>query len=75
MNKISNSRLESEKMKSIGRWVCQFTPAEWGLLCMNQKFIDIILDDIDEASRIARKVLKRKSIISKVELSESEKLN
>ena len=47
-------------MKSLKKWVKQFSEEEWAMLCKEKDFNDILLEDADLAMDVAEQVLKRK---------------
>jgi hypothetical protein len=49
-----------KNMKSLKKWVKQFSEDEWELLCAEKDFNDILFEDSELAMDVAENVLKRK---------------
>ena len=47
-------------MKSLKKWANQFTEKEWGQLCANKDFNDILLEDAELAMDVAETILNKK---------------
>jgi len=57
MDKESKPKLTTPA--KLTKWVKQFSPDEWVILCEQQDFLNIVMVDLHGAAGIAEDILKR----------------
>lgn len=63
MNKTSYTipeiNFKSPSFSTLKEFGAKFSKSEWEILCKDKEFVSVILDNIEEASNIAKRILNK----------------